>query len=65
MLGFKGDLLPRDARYWTEIDHTPRWTFEAAAERALADEAQASGVRGLAGQAEEAVVQLVSPKLRR
>ena len=65
VLGFKGDLLPRDARYWSEIDHVPRWTFEAAARRALADEAQATGVRGLAGQVEEAVVQLVSPKLRR
>lgn len=64
VLGFKGDLLPRDARYWTAIDHAPRWTFEAAARRALADETQVTGVRGLAGQAEEAVVQLVSPKLR-
>ena len=63
VLGFKDDLLPRDERYWAEIDYTPKWSFEAAARKALADEKRESGVRGLAGQLEEAVVQMVSPKL--
>ena len=63
VLGFKGDLLPKDARYWSEIGYSPRWTFEAAARRALADEAFAFDVRGVAGRLEEAVVQMVSPKL--
>lgn len=65
VLGFKGDLLPRDDRYWTEIDYQPRWSFEAAAKKALADEETESSVRGVAGKLEEAMVQMVSPKLSR
>jgi uncharacterized protein YbjT (DUF2867 family) len=63
VLGFKGDLLPEDARYWSEIRYTPKWTFEAAARKALSDEAFAWSFREVAGKLEEAVVQLVSPKL--
>ena len=63
VLGFKGDLLPTDDRYWGEIGYTPKWTFEAAARQALADEAVPPSLRGAAGKFEEAVVQLVSPKL--
>ncbi len=63
VLGFKGDLLPSDDRYWSEIHYTPKWSFEAAARKALAEEALVLGVRGVAGKLEEAVVQLVSPKL--
>jgi uncharacterized protein YbjT (DUF2867 family) len=65
VLGFKGDLLPRDERYWPLIDYTPRWTFEAAARKALADEEHDASVRGVAGTLEEAVVQRLSPKLSR
>lgn len=65
VLGFKGDLLPHDDRYWAEIDYRPRWTFEAAARKALKDEPFVASVRGVAGRLEEAVVQLVSPKLHR
>ncbi len=65
VLGFKGDLLPEDDRYWSEIGYTPKWSFEAAARRALAEEGSAASLRGVAGKLEEAVVQLVSPKLRR
>lgn len=62
VLGFKGDLLPRDALYWDHIHYHPRWTFEAAAREALSDDnADASGPARL----EEALVQLVSPKLSR
>jgi len=64
VLGFKGDLLPLDARYWQEIGYTPRWTFEAAARRVLAAETLELSVRGVTGRLEENLVQLVSPKVR-
>jgi len=64
VLGFKGDLLPKDARYWAEVGYQPRWTFSDAAAKALAEERTEGGVRGLAGSVEEALVQLVSPRLR-
>jgi uncharacterized protein YbjT (DUF2867 family) len=63
VLGFSGDLLPKDERYWSEIHYTPEWSFEAAARKALANEATSSDFRGLAGRLEERVVQLVAPKL--
>jgi uncharacterized protein YbjT (DUF2867 family) len=63
VLGFKTDLLPKDNRYWAEIRYTPKWTFEAAARKALADESLSTGLFSRAGKLEEAVVQLVSPKL--
>lgn len=63
VLGFKGDLLPHDERYWSEIKYTPKWSFESAARKALADEEREPSVRGVAGRLEEAVVQMVSPKL--
>lgn len=62
VLGFKGDLLPTDARYWAEIHYEPCWNFEDAARKALADERIEGSLRGVAGALEEAVVQLVSPK---
>ncbi len=65
VLGFKTDLLPADARYWAEIDYQPRWSFEAAAKKTLLAEAWRPGLRGVAGKLEEALVQLVSPRLRR
>lgn len=65
VLGFKGDLLPRDERYWSLVDYRPRWSFEAAARKALAEEEREAGVRGAAGKLEEAVVHFVSPKLSR
>ncbi len=65
VLGFKGDLLPHDERYWSEIHYTPKMTFEAAARRALAEEEVARSLRGAAGMIQEAVVHLVSPKLAR
>jgi uncharacterized protein YbjT (DUF2867 family) len=64
VLGFKGDLLPVDARYWAEIGHSPKWTFEAAAKKALAAERLELSVRGVTGKLEETLVQLVSPKVR-
>lgn len=64
VLGFKGDLLPESDRYWSEVDYTPKWTFEDAARKALADESLEFSVRGVAGRIEEVVVHLVSPKLR-
>jgi uncharacterized protein YbjT (DUF2867 family) len=65
VLGFKGDLLPHDDRYWSEIHYTPAWTLEGAARKALADDEVARSLLGTAGQYEEALVQLVSPKLPR
>ena len=64
VLGFKGDLLPADARYWSEVHYEPSWNFEDAARKALADERFEGGLRGVAGALEEAVVHLVSPKSR-
>lgn len=64
VLGFEGDLLPEDARYWEEIDYQPQWSFEAAARHALESEAFRPTLRGFAGSLEEAMVQLVSPKLK-
>jgi hypothetical protein len=65
VLGFKGDLLPHDERYWALIHYTPRWSFEAAAGKALAEEDVETDFRGFAGKLAEAIVQIVSPKLRR
>ena len=65
VLGFKGDLLPHDDRYWSEIGYTPKWSFEAAAREALAGEEMEPSFRGAAARVAEAVVQLVSPKLSR
>lgn len=63
VLGFKTDLLPTDARYWLESNYQPRWTFEAAARKALAEERLAPGLTGAAGRLAEAFIQLISPKL--
>lgn len=65
VLGLKGDLLPRDDRYWSIIGHQPKWSFEAAARAALAEESAEPGARGVAATVEESIVQLVSPKLSR
>jgi uncharacterized protein YbjT (DUF2867 family) len=65
VLGFTGDLLPVDARYWSEVRYEPVWTFEAAARKALGDERFEGSLRAVAGTLEEAVVQWVSPKLHR
>jgi uncharacterized protein YbjT (DUF2867 family) len=63
VLGFETDLLPQDDRYWAEIGYTPKWTFDAAARKALAEEGVTPSLFGAAGRLEEALVQLVSPKL--
>ncbi|MET0592796.1 MAG: NAD(P)H-binding protein [Polyangiaceae bacterium] len=63
VLGFKGDLLPENDHYWSAIQYVPRWTFEAAARQALADEAHASTVLGMVGRLEEAIVHRMSFKL--
>lgn len=63
VLGFTGDLLPRDDHYWSLIGYQPQWSFEAAAKKALGAEETELSLRGMAGRLEETVVQLVSPKL--
>jgi uncharacterized protein YbjT (DUF2867 family) len=63
VLGFKGDLLPEDDRYWSAIGYVPRWTVEGAARKALADEGRASTFRGVAGRLGESLVHQVSFKL--
>ena len=65
VLGFTGDLMPVDERYWSEIGHMPAWSFEAAARKALSDETTVNSLRGVAGKLEERFVQIVSPKLAR
>lgn len=63
VLGFTGDLLPRDGRYWKKIHYRPKWTFKAAARQALEQEQAEQGLRGAAAKVSEFVVQLLSPKL--
>jgi uncharacterized protein YbjT (DUF2867 family) len=65
VLGFTGDLMPVDERYWAEIGYKPAWSFEAAAKKALADEIAVNSLWGVAGKIEERLVQIVSPKLAR
>jgi uncharacterized protein YbjT (DUF2867 family) len=38
VLGLKADLLPKDERFWSLIDHTELMSFDAAARHALASE---------------------------
>lgn len=63
VLGFKRDLLPEDDRYWKMIDYAPRYSVEAAARKALDEEAWEPNRGGAAGRLEEAFVQILSPKL--
>ncbi len=63
VLGFTGDLMPVDDRYWSLIGHVPMATFEDAARKALDDETREPSLRGISGRLEESVVQLVGPKL--
>ena len=63
VLGFTDDLLPEDARYWTEIDYQPKWTFDAAARAALDQEVPEPNVRGVVSRLGESIVQLIGPKL--
>jgi uncharacterized protein YbjT (DUF2867 family) len=42
--GLEHDLLARDDRYWTLIEHPVRLSFEEAARRAIADEGTAGGM---------------------
>ena len=63
VLGFTDDLLPRDARYWKEIDYQPQWTFDRTARAALQQEVTELTARGIVGRLSESVVQLISPKL--
>lgn len=63
VLGFTGDLLPRDRAYWGVVGYEPRWSFDEAAKRTLEAERTPISVRGIAGKLEESVVQLVSPKI--
>jgi uncharacterized protein YbjT (DUF2867 family) len=63
VLGFTGDLLPHDARYWTEIGYQPVWTIDAAARAALGQETTELSLRGFVAALEESMVQRISPKL--
>lgn len=65
VLGFSGDLLPRDGRYWETINYRPKWKFGAAAQHTLDHEKREHNLRGLVAKLEESVVQLVGPKLSR
>jgi uncharacterized protein YbjT (DUF2867 family) len=38
VMGLQEDLLPKDERFWTLIDHGPLMSFDAAARSALASE---------------------------
>lgn len=64
VLGFTGDLLPEDARYWQLIGYQPQWTFDMAARAALSHEVTERNVRGFVGKVGESMVQFIGPKLR-
>lgn len=64
VLGFTGDLLPKDDRYWALIDYRPKLDFSQAAASALETEKPSEGVTGLLVDLEEAVVQRVSSPRR-
>lgn len=63
VLGFTGDLLPRDARYWSEIGYQPAWSIDAAASAALSQETTEPTLRGLAAVVEESMVHHLGAKL--
>lgn len=63
VLGFTGDLLPRDARYWSEIGYQPAWSIDAAARAALSQETMEPSLRGLAAAVEESMVHRLGAKL--
>lgn len=63
VLGFTGDLLPQDDRYWSEVNYRPRFTFEAAARKALDEEPGALARGAVREWVSEALVQWVGPKL--
>ena len=65
VLGLSTDLLPTRDGYWDAIDYRPKWSFEASARRALAEENRPGNAAGVGARLEEAVVQLVSRKLPR
>lgn len=55
VLGLTIDLLARDDRYWTLIDHRRRMPFAIAAAQALADERRQGPVEGPWGRIERAL----------
>lgn len=63
VLGFTGDLLPEDDRYWDLIGTQPSRSFEDAARRALGDERFEWSARGAVGRLEEALVQACGVRL--
>lgn len=62
--GLRGDLLPKDRRYYELTGHPPRLSFDEAVRLALASEAPPRGVKGRLGQLEEALVDAL-PRGRR
>jgi uncharacterized protein YbjT (DUF2867 family) len=59
VLGLRGDLLPRDRRYWELTGHPPAWSFREAARRALETEPPQGGLGGWLGRQEERVIRSV------
>ena len=53
VLGLRGDLLPRDRRWWELAGHPPRLSFRAAATDALKTEPRQPGARGWLSRREE------------
>ncbi|MHB8875015.1 MAG: NAD(P)H-binding protein [Myxococcaceae bacterium] len=62
--GLTEDLLPVNRRYWELIDYTPKWGFDEAAKRALAEEAGHPRTRGVGSAIEELLVERFGPKLK-
>lgn len=54
VVGLTEDLLARDDRFWTRVDHPRRLAFAEAAARALAAERRATPVHGAWGAVERA-----------
>jgi uncharacterized protein YbjT (DUF2867 family)/membrane protease YdiL (CAAX protease family) len=65
VVGLKTDLIARDDRFWSLIEHAERQSFDHAAGRALEDERARPPLRGVWAWIERALVQIAEPTRER
>jgi hypothetical protein len=56
VVGLRSDLIAKDDRFWSLIEHRERQTFDSAARAALQDERRGPPLRGFWGWVERAMV---------
>jgi uncharacterized protein YbjT (DUF2867 family) len=64
VLGLTHDLLPKDEGFWLATGQRPARSFDDAARRALESEPMPPGLKGIAMSFEEALVDLLGPKIK-